>query len=102
MASLGAVLVYEAPLINSLSVFKASETSASISRASVAIDDTPSFVREISEASSNIWPAVDDKNILVWLARLGHLSLPAIKQHPNAVRGIQLHARSPSRCTCEA
>ena len=28
--------------------------------------------------------------------------LPAIKRLPNAVRGIQLHAKSPSTCTCEA
>jgi hypothetical protein len=96
-ASLGSVLVYEAPLINSLFVLKASATSPSISKASVVVDDPPS--PEISEAYSNIRPAVDDKDILVWHARLGHLSLPAIKRHPNTVRGIQLHAKSPSTCT---
>jgi hypothetical protein len=45
---------------------------------------------------------VDSKDILVWHARLGHLSLPAIKRLPNTVRGIQLHAQSPSTFTCEA
>jgi hypothetical protein len=110
-ASLGSVLVYEAPLINSLFVLRASTTSASVSKASVAVDDPPSTapssvpaisVPAISEAYSNIRPAVDDKDILVWHARLGHLSLPAIKRLPNTVRGIQLHAKSPSTCTCEA
>jgi hypothetical protein len=105
-ASLGSVLVYEAPLINSLFVLRASPTSASVSKASVAVDDppntTPSSVPETSEAYSNIRPAVDDKDILVWHARLSHLSLPAIKRLPNTVRGIQLHAQGPSTCTCEA
>ena len=97
-ASLGSVVVYEAPRINSLSVLKASV--ASISKASVAVDypptttpssnrsTTPISVPETSESYSNIWPVVDDKDILVWHARLGHLSLPAIKPLPNAVRGI--------------
>jgi len=58
MASLGSVLVYEAPLINILFVLKAS--AASGLKASVAIDDAPSSVPEISEAYSNIRPAVDD------------------------------------------
>jgi len=103
-ASLGSVLVYEAPLINSLFVLRASTTSASVSKASVAVDDPPSTtpISEISEAYSNIRPAVDDKDILVWHARLGHLSLPAIKRLPNTVKGIQLHAKSPSTCTCQA
>jgi hypothetical protein len=108
--SLGSVLVYEALLINSLFVLKAS--AASVSTASVAIDDppsttpsttpsaklstTPSSVPQTSEAYSNIWPVVDDKDIPVWHARLGRLSLPAIKRLPNAVRGIQLHPKSPS------
>jgi len=99
-AWLGSFLVYEAPLINSLFVLKTS--AASTSRASVAIDHPPSSVLEISEAYSNIWPAVDDKDILVWHAHLGHLSLPAIKPLPNAVRGIRLHVKRPSPCTCEA
>jgi len=110
-ASLGSVLVYEAPLINSLFMLKAS--AATVSQASVAIDDppstipsttpstTPSSVPETSEAYSNIRPAVDDKDILVWHAGLGHLSLPAIKRLPNPVRGIQLHAKSPSTWNCE-
>jgi hypothetical protein len=100
-ASLGSVLVYKERLINSLCVLKASGTWASISRASVAIDNVPSYIPEISEAYSNIRPGVDDKDILVWHSRLGHLSLPAIKRLPNTVKGIQLHAKSPSTCTCE-
>ena len=99
-ASLVSVLVYEAPLINSLFMLKAS--AATVSKACVAIDSAPRSVPEISEAYSNIRPAVDDKDILVWHTRLGHLSLPAIKQFPNTVNGIQLHAKSPSTCTCEA
>jgi len=92
--------------MNSLFVLRASTTSASVSKASVAVDDpprtTPSSVPETSEAYSNIRPAVDDKDILIWNARLGHLSLPAIKRLPNTVKGIQLHDKSPSTCTCEA
>jgi len=103
-ASLGSVLVYQAPLINSLFVLRASTTSASVSKASVAVDDPPSTtpISEISKAYCNIRPSVVDEDFLVWHARLGHLSLPAIKRLPNAVRGIQLHAKSPSTCTCEA
>jgi hypothetical protein len=105
-AILGSVLIYEAPLINSLFFLRASTTSPSVSKASVVIDDptssTPSFAPEMSESYCNIRPAVDDKDILVWHARLGHLSLPTIKRLPNAVRGIQLHAKRPSTCTCEA
>jgi len=105
-ASPGSVLVYEAPLINSLFVLRASTTSASVSKALVAVDDLPSTapqsIPEISKAYYNIRPAVDDKDILVWHARLGHLSLAAIKRLPKTVRGIQLHAKSPSTCTCEA
>jgi len=96
--NLRSVLEYEALLINSLFVLK--ESAASASKSSVVIDDPPSS--EISEACSNIRHAVDDKDILVCNSRLGLLSLPAIKRLQNAVRGIQLHARSPSTCTCEA
>jgi len=101
-ARLGSVLVYEAPLINGLSVLKAS--AASLSKASVAVDDPlrSSLNSEISEAYFNIRPTVDDKDILVCHAPLGHLFLPAIKRLPSAVRGIQLHAKSPLTCTCEA
>jgi len=101
-ASLGSVLVYEAPLINSLFVLKRFSTSESISRESVAIHDASSSIPGISGGYSNIRPAVDNKDILVWHAFPGHLSWPAIKRLPNAVRGIQLHAESPSTCTCEA
>jgi len=113
MASLGSVLEYEAPLINCLLVLKA--FSATFSKASVAVDgrqsttrnsealsDTPNSIPEISKAYSNIRPPVDDQDILVWHAPLGYLSLPAIKWLPNTVRGIQLHAKSPSIGTCEA
>jgi len=108
--SLGSVLVYESPLINSLFVLRTSTTSASVSKASVVAHDplssthssTPSSVPGISEANSNIRPAVNDKDILLFHARLGHLSLPAIKRLPNTVRGIQFYAKSPLTCTCEA
>jgi len=104
--SLGSVLVHEAPLINSLFVLRATTTSASVSKASVAVDDPPSTVPnsipEISEAYSNIWPTGDDKDILIWHARLSHISLPATKRLPNTVRGIQLHAKTPLTYTCEA
>jgi len=83
-------------------VLKESETSASISRASVAIDDALRSIPEISKAYSIIQATVDDKDILFWHARLGHQSWPAIKQLPNGVSGIQLHANGPSTCTCEA
>jgi len=60
-ASLGSVLVYQALLINSLFVLKAS--SAFVSKSSVEIDDPPSS--EISQHYSNTRPAVDEKDILV-------------------------------------
>jgi len=110
-ARLRSVLGYEAPLIHSRFVLRASTTSALVLKASVAVNhppsttrkaklcmaycDAPNLIPEISEASSNIWPAVDDTDIVVQQARLGHLSLPDIKRLPNAVRGIHLHARSP-------
>jgi len=79
---------------------KASATSPSISRGSVAIDDAPSSIHEISEANSIIRPVADYKDIRVCHARLGNLSLPAIKRLQNAVRGIQVQAKSPLTCTC--
>jgi len=120
MVSLASILLLEPLLINRLFVLKAS--TASVSKASVGVDDppsttlrttpsttpittagtTPSSVPQTSEANSNIPPAVDDKNILRWDVRLGHLSLPAIKRLPNTVKGIQLHAKRPSKCTCKA
>jgi len=48
-ASLGSVLVYEAPLINSLFVLKA--TAASVSKASVAVDDPPSTTPSTTPSS---------------------------------------------------
>jgi hypothetical protein len=105
-ASIGSVRVYEAPLTKSLFVLRTSTTWASVSKASVAVDDppdtAPSSVPKISKPYANIWRVVDDKDILVWLACLGHLSMPAIKRLPNAVRGIQLHAKSQSTWACEA
>jgi hypothetical protein len=72
--TLGSVLVYEAPLITSLLVRKASATSTSISKVSEAIDKALSSVSEISKAYSNIRHTVDEKDIVVWHARLGHLA----------------------------
>ena len=108
-ASLGSVLVYEAPLINSVFVVRASTTLASVSKASVEVDDSPrstlcsaqSSGPDISEAYSIIGLVVGDKDNFVWHGRLGQLSLPAIKRLPNTVRDVQLHANSPSTCTCE-
>jgi len=57
---------------------------------------------ENTEIYSGIRQTVDEKDILVWYARLGHLSLPAIKRLPNTVKGIQLQSRSPSACSSEA
>ena len=110
MASLGSVLIYEVPLMNSLYVLRASTALASVSKASVVVDDvtsstlssTPTSVPEISKTYCKIRPAVNDKDILVWHAGLSQLSLPAIKRLPNAVRRIQLHANTPSTCTCKA
>jgi len=73
-------------------VLTASTTYASVSKLSVVIDDplssTPSSTPEISDAYSNIQPTVDEKDILVWHARLCHLTLPAINRLPYAVRCI--------------
>ena len=82
-------------------------SAGSLSKALVTVDDPPSTttnsgISEISKTYSNIRPSVDDKDILVWHARLGHLSFPAIKWLPNAVKGIQFHAKTPSTCICEA
>jgi len=70
MASLASVLVYEVLLINSLFVLRASAISASVSKASVVLDDplrsAPSSAPQISEAYSFSWHLVDDKDILVW------------------------------------
>jgi hypothetical protein len=105
-ASHGSVLVYEVPLINSLFVLRTSTTSLSVSKASVGIEyppnTAPSSVHKISEAYSHSSHAVDRKDILVWHARLAHLSFPAIEWLPNEVRGIKLRAESPSTCICEA
>jgi hypothetical protein len=114
-ASLPSVLVYDAPLSNSLCVLRVSPTSASVSKSSVVVYGPPSTTQnseaysnarnsipKTSKAYSNNRPPVDDKDILVWHCRLGHRSLAAIKRLPYAARGIQLHAKSPSTCTCEA
>jgi hypothetical protein len=42
------------------------------------------------------------KDILLWHARLGYLSLSTIKHTTSLVKGIELQARSPSDCICEA
>jgi hypothetical protein len=97
IASLGSVLVYQAPLINSLFILRTSRFTSSTSM----VFDTLNQV-ENSEIYSGIRQKVDEKDILVWHARLGHLSLPPIKRLPNTVKGIQLHAMSPSAYSCEA
>jgi hypothetical protein len=97
IASLRSVLVYQVPLINSLFILRTSLSTPSTSM----FFDTLNQVKK-TEISSCIQQKVDGKDIVVWHTRLGHLSLPAIMWLPNTVQGIQLHARSPSACTCEA
>jgi transposase InsO family protein len=53
-------------------------------------------------ANAAISQKPDENDILLWHARLGHLSLPAIKRAATTVDGLKLHARSPSDCICEA
>jgi hypothetical protein len=47
---------------------------------------------------------MNSKDILLWHARLGHLALPAIKHivAKNIAKGIEIHAKSPTSCVCEA
>jgi hypothetical protein len=92
IASLGSVLVYQAPLINSVFILRTSpSTSTSM------VFDTLNPV-ENTEIYSGIRQKVDKKDILVWHARLGHLSLPAIKRLPilskasNCMPAAHLHA----------
>jgi len=94
------VLDYDAPLINSLFILRASTTSASVSKAPVSVDDPPSTIlnsdiSEMSKAFSNLRPWVDDKDMLISRALLSHLSLQAIKRLPNAVKGISFRAKCP-------
>jgi len=96
IASLGSVLVYQAPLINSVFILRTSSSTSTW-----MVSDTLNQV-ENTEIYSGIRQRVDKMDILVWHACLGYLSLPAIKRLPNTVKGIQLHARSPSACSCEA
>jgi len=99
IASLGSLLVYQAPLINSLFILRTSPST--LTSSTLMVFDALNQV-EKSEIYSGIPQKVDEKEILVWHARLGHLSLAAIKRLPNTVKGIQSHARSPSACSCEA
>jgi len=96
IASLGSVLVYLAPSINSLFFLRTSPATST----SMVVDRLN--LVENTETYSGIRPKVDKKDILVLHAHLGHLSLPAIKRLPNTIKGIQLHARSPSACSFEA
>jgi len=94
------VLDYDAPLINILLILRASNTSASVSKASVSVDDPLSTtlnseISEMSKAFSKLRPGVDDKDMPISHALLNHLSLRAIKRLPNAVRGITLHPKCP-------
>jgi len=96
IASIGSVLVYQAPLINSLLILRTSpSTSTSM------VFDALNAVQN-SEIYSGIRQKDDKKDILVWHARIGLLSLPAIKRLPNTVKGNHLNARSPSACSWEA
>jgi hypothetical protein len=62
---------------------------------SATADDYPVVFAAISARQN-------PKDILLWHARLGHLSLPAVKRACSVVEGIELQARSPSDCICEA
>ena len=95
IASLRSVLVYLAPVINSLFILRTSPSTSTL----MVVDTLNPYKN--AEIYSGIRQKVEKKDILVWHARLGHLSLPAIKRLPNTVKGIQLHARSPSACSCE-
>jgi hypothetical protein len=62
-------------------------------------------VNNISNARknvSNIHVKPDDKDILLWHARLGHISLPTIHQISKLLYGLQIHHNSVNTCTCEA
>jgi transposase InsO family protein len=62
---------------------------------SATTDDYPVVFAAISARQNS-------KDILLWHARLGHLSLPAVKRACSVVEGMELQARSPSNCICEA
>jgi len=75
IAILGSVLVYQAPLINSPFILRTSPSTLT-SSTSMVFDTLNQD--ENTEIYSGIWQKVDEKDIFVWHARLGHLSLPAI------------------------
>jgi transposase InsO family protein len=64
----------------------------------------------VESAPTNDYPVVfaamsarpNPKDILLWHARLGHLSLSAVKRASSVVDGMELQTRSPSDCICEA
>jgi hypothetical protein len=100
VATVGSTLVYQASLINDLFMLRTFPIKTS--KASVAVLDVPNPVAEDSKVYSNIRQTANEQDIFVWHARLGHLSLPAIKRLPSIIKGIQLHSKSPSECVCEA
>ena len=57
-----------------------------------------------ASASVAISPAVDQKDILLWHRRVGHLGLPAIKRivSQGVATGIDIHKKSPDNCVCGA
>jgi hypothetical protein len=96
IASLGSVLVYPASLINSLFILRTSPSTST----SMVFDSLNQVAN--TEIYSGIGQKVVKKEFLVWHARLGHLSPPALQLLPNTVNCIQFHARSPLACSCEA
>lgn len=100
IATFGSTLVYQASLINDLFMLRTFPIKTS--KASVAVLDASNPIAEASDVYSNIRQTADEKDIFVWHTRLGHLSLPAIKHLLGVTKGIELHAKSPSQCVCEA
>jgi hypothetical protein len=65
-------------------------------------DDPAKSIDDYPVVFAAMTPRQNPKDILLWHARLGHLSLPAVKRACSVVEGIELLARSPSDCICEA
>jgi hypothetical protein len=97
--SIGSTVVCHASINNGLFMLRAMSSVPTSIPTSVVL---ASSSEGADKACSSIQEVVDDKHILTWHTRLGHLSLPAIKRLPSIVSGIQLHSKGPSKCVCEA
>ena len=99
IASFKSTLICQAPLINSLFIHRTSPSTSTLP--DLVEFDTLNHV-DNTGIYSGIRQKVNKKAILVWHACLGHLSQPAIQRLSNSLNGIQLDARSPLACSCEA